>query len=110
MEKLSEREEQMFLLICRMKEAPTLEDVRSEANRRYNREWTSQTISTFLTRAVKKGYLISERTGRYYYYYPAVTLEEYRKRELLKMKQDMFGDKWNAIKELIKELERSPNE
>ena len=60
----------------------TVQEIMMQTNERYDKKWKVQTISTFLSRMVKKNYLSMERKGRTIYYYPLVTAASYRKREL----------------------------
>lgn len=46
-------------------------------NEEKQKDWKSQTISTFLTRLAVKGLVISEHKGRGSIHYPAITPEEY---------------------------------
>ena len=59
-----------------------VQEIMTRTNLKYGKKWKVQTISTFLGRMVKKGYLNMERKGRVFYYDPLVTEEVYRKREL----------------------------
>ncbi|MBO4391041.1 MAG: BlaI/MecI/CopY family transcriptional regulator [Lachnospiraceae bacterium] len=44
----------------------------------YNRVWNPNTVSTFLTRLIRKGYLNSTRKGRYFFYHILVSEADYR--------------------------------
>ena len=59
-----------------------VQEIMTRTTLKYGKKWKVQTISTFLGRMVKKGYLNMERKGRVFYYDPLVTEEVYRKREL----------------------------
>lgn len=61
-----------------------LRGVTTQVNLKYNKEWKPQTVSTFLARLVKKGFLEMERKGRQFYYYPLVSEEDYSKKEIVK--------------------------
>ncbi len=60
----------------------SVQEIMERTNQKYGKQWKVQTVSTFLGRMVKKGYLKMERKGRVFYYDPLVTEESYRKREL----------------------------
>lgn len=45
------------------------------------KEWSKQTIKTFITRLNKKGAIYYERVGRSYKYYPTFSEKECRKEE-----------------------------
>ena len=53
--------------------------------------WKIQTVSTFLTRLVDKGALKMEKRGRSNLYSPALTPEEYRRREARNVVDTMYG-------------------
>ncbi len=53
--------------------------------------WKIQTVSTFLTRLVDKGALKMEKRGRGNLYSPALTPEEYRRREARNVVDTMYG-------------------
>lgn len=85
--------------------------------------WSTTTIQTYLARLVKKGALTTERQGKGYLYYPAVTEGECQLAEgrtflsrvydgsLAKMVSgfvrsgDLSGDELAALKALIEEAE-----
>ena len=55
-----------------------LMEILERVNSKYGKKWKSQTVSTFLARLVRKGYLRHYRQGRVFYYQVLVPLEEYR--------------------------------
>ena len=55
-----------------------LMEILQRVNSKYGKKWKSQTVSTFLARLVRKGYLRPYRQGRVFYYQVLVPLEEYR--------------------------------
>ena len=102
MVKISECEEQIMSIIWTSEEAPDMQPIRREVNVRFNHEWAGQTVSTYLSRLVKKGYLRMERKGRYKYYYPEVPLERYRKEKLRSLVDVLYsGDTELANRDLI---------
>lgn len=58
-------------------EAPDLKSTIVELNGKYKKDWKPQTVSTFLSRLVKKGLLITARKGRYSYYTPVHELDDF---------------------------------
>ena len=54
-----------------------LTDITQRVNEAYNKKWRPQTVSTFLARLVKKGYLRHYRQGRAFYYQILVSQKEY---------------------------------
>lgn len=58
----------------------TLSDVTKSVNADYGKDWKPQTVSTFLCRLVRKGFLSSYRKGRYFFYQTLVKERDYKKR------------------------------
>ncbi len=100
-EKISPCEEQIMLTVWEEAGEPDMREVMELANRRYNREWKPQTISTFLSRLVKKGFLTSSRKGRRMYYHPVKTLEDYRRGKIADIVTELYaGDRAAAARDL----------
>ena len=56
-----------------------LQEIMGGVNSENNKCWKPQTVSTFLTRLVKKGFLSLYRKDRYCYYQPLVQKSDYWK-------------------------------
>lgn len=56
----------------------SLMEIMQRVNDCYLKEWKPQTVSTFLARLVKKGYLENYRKGRFFFYRVLIPMEEYR--------------------------------
>ena len=80
------------------------------------KDWSKQTIKTFITRLNKKGAIYYEKVGRSYNYYPALNEEECKKEEnksflkrvydgSLKILFANFIEQENLTEEDINELE-----
>lgn len=82
-EALTECEVLVMKVIWESGEAMSIQEITARINLKYKKDWKLQTVSTFLSRAVKKGYLEMKRRGRSFDYYPLVTEEEYGKREIV---------------------------
>ena len=54
-------------------------------NERFKKGWKPQTVSTFLARLIKKGFLSSFRKGRYSYYNSEISKKEYIEYSLKEM-------------------------
>ncbi|MBO5071073.1 MAG: BlaI/MecI/CopY family transcriptional regulator [Roseburia sp.] len=54
-----------------------LQEVMDRVNEENGKQWKPQTVSTFLARLVRKGFLTVYRKGRYSYYVPAVTKDAF---------------------------------
>ena len=72
------------------------------ANERFQMQWKSTTVSTFLSYCRKKGFLSFERKGRDFYYTPKVSKEEY----FLKFLQEHCDVLGIPAETLIAEAER----
>ena len=58
-----------------------LQEVMDGVNHENGKNWKPQTVSTFLSRLVKKGFLNMYRKGRYCYYQPLVSKEDFLARD-----------------------------
>lgn len=56
----------------------SLPDIVALVNEKYAKQWKPQTVSTFLARLVKKGFLEMYRKGRLFLYHAQVMEKEYR--------------------------------
>ena len=105
MESISKCEEEVFLSIFRLShDDAALQQVMGTVNEKFKHEWKPQTVSTFLTRLIKKGYLRMERKGRYCYYYPLVSLEEYRAEKMRSMVELLFDGDQKKVEECLKSI------
>ena len=77
--KISECEEMIMKVIWDEEGDPNLETVTSKVALRFGRKWKKQTVATFMTRLMKKGWIDIYKLGRYSHYHPLVTIEQYRK-------------------------------
>lgn len=84
LEELTDCEILVMKVIWSSSEVMSIQEIASKINQIYKKDWKIQTVSTFLGRVVKKGYLDMKRNGRTFEYYPKVTEEEYGKREIAK--------------------------
>ncbi|MCM1308460.1 MAG: BlaI/MecI/CopY family transcriptional regulator [Butyrivibrio sp.] len=69
----------------------TMQEIALKVNSLFHKTWKTQTVSTYLARLVKKGYLSMERRGRLFYYYPLIEEKDYTEREIVKF-IDMWGN------------------
>jgi predicted transcriptional regulator len=81
---LSECELVVMRVIWASEEALCLQDIVERIHTVYHKDWKQQTISVFLNRITKKGFLLSRRQGRTFYYTPVIAEEDYEKREIAK--------------------------
>lgn len=84
MEEITKSELIVMKSIWEMGDGKTLPEIVEYTNRHSNKEWKSQTVSTFLGRLVKKNYLASKQAGigRTHEYRILVTEEEYQKNQV----------------------------
>jgi Predicted transcriptional regulator len=83
-EELTDCEVLVMRVIWNSAEIMSIQEITSKINHTFHKDWKTQTVSTFLSRAVKKGYLEMKRNGRSFDYYPLVSEQEYGKREINK--------------------------
>ena len=74
---VSRCERQVMKVIWQSKEELDLANILKAVNKNTGYDWKPQTVSTFLSRLVKKGYLKGTRKGRYVYYQPLITREKW---------------------------------
>ena len=102
--RLPECEELVMSIVWCADEAPDLAAVRESVNARYGKEWKPQTVSTFLCRLVKKGFLSTYQKGRYCYYVPQIRKEEYCESQLLRIVDLFLGGKAKELGNFINSL------
>ena len=79
-EKLTESEELVMKAIWDSKNDPVLSDVVERVNGLYGKDWKPQTVSTFLSKLVRKDYCKLIRNGKIYTYKVLVKEEDYRRK------------------------------
>lgn len=99
MNKLSETEQEIMILIWQKKGEVTAALLLEELEER--REWKRTSVLTFLARLVQKGYLACEKQGRVNYYRPLISYEEYSARESKNILQKMYG---NSVRNFVTAL------
>jgi len=73
-------------------------EITERANKRYGYNWKPQTVSTFLARLYKKGYIMRVRSSRTFYYSPLKKSSEYVEGNLKSILTDWYnGDKDKLI-------------
>ncbi|HBA96546.1 MAG TPA: transcriptional regulator, partial [Lachnospiraceae bacterium] len=82
-------------------EGARLANIMKVVNDKYNKNWKPQTVSTFLGKLVRKGFIEQYRNGRYFYYHILVSKHDYR---CYMLHEDL--EFWNdgAIDEFVNEL------
>lgn len=94
MEPVSRCEEEILLVVFELgAEKAALQPVSALVNKKFEHKWMPQTVYTFLARLVKKNILTMRRQGRYCYYTPTISLDEYRRQRMREMLDVVFdGD------------------
>jgi len=59
----------------------SLSEILALANEYHDKDWKSQTVSTFLTKLVQKDYLKLKRNGKIYTYEVLISEEDYRNKQ-----------------------------
>lgn len=77
-EKLTECEQQVMKVIWDSGAELSLMEIVRSVNDKYHKEWKQQTVSTFLARLARKGYLRHYRQGRVFLYQVLVPFAVYR--------------------------------
>lgn len=96
--RLSECEEMVMSVLWSAKEDLKLNQVTERANEKFGKDWKIQTVCTFLTRLEKKEFISIYRIGRYSYYRPEVSKDEYRKIVLDEVAERLFeGSYWEMF-------------
>ncbi len=78
LENLTDCEQLVMKTVWDAAEELSLMEVMQRVNTKYHKQWKPQTVSTFLARLVRKGYLRHYRQGRLFFYQILVPLEEYK--------------------------------
>ena len=81
--KISECEEMIMKVIWDEEGDPDLDTVTNKVALRFGRKWKKQTVATFMTRLMKKGWIDIYKLGRYSHYHPLITIEQYRKDKMV---------------------------
>lgn len=100
--RLPECEEMVMTVVWDALEAPDLAETRRRVNEKFDKTWKPQTVSTFLTRLVHKGFLTFYRKGRYSYYEPVVNKEEYCAAEVIRIADMYFAGDMEKLAQFVR--------
>lgn len=89
-------------IIWNGKETLGLNDVLADSNAKLGCNWALQTVSTFMARLVKKGFLIKTKKGRFTCYAPVISLEDYRREKMKDMINLLYNGDTEAAKRDLK--------
>lgn len=99
---LTESEKITMKCVWDLGDGARLAHIMGLANDTYKKDWKPQTVSTFLGKLVRKGFLEQYRDGRYFYYRILIDKHEYRT-QMLKDDMEFWdnGDMELYCKELL---------
>lgn len=101
---LSKCEKEVMETIYSMGTEPTLNEIREVVNPNHGHQWKPQTVSTFLARLVKKGWLSMYRKGRYCYYKTLRTRKEFETCLFEELLAAGFGGNIEKLEKAAKEF------
>ena len=81
-----------------------LQDIMNRVNQENGKSWKPQTVSTFLARLVKKSFLTVYRKGRYSFYQPAVSKEDFWKATVQENARYFDKEEIQVLKKKLDEL------
>lgn len=77
-EALTDCEQLVMKTVWDAEEELSIMEIMQRVNDKYHKKWKPQTVSTFLARLVRKGYLRHYREGRVFFYQVLIPMEEYK--------------------------------
>ena len=77
-ETLTDCEQLVMKTVWDAEDELSLMEIMQRVNDKYHKKWKPQTVSTFLARLVRKGYLRHYRQGRVFFYQILIPMEEYK--------------------------------
>lgn len=98
--RLSETQQQIMEFFWGMNRKISCRELQSVFNFQMNKDWKIQTVNTHLTRLVAKNFLITERVGKFYVYFPTMTKEEYKLARTI----HMINFHYDSVKDFVKIL------
>ena len=103
MQKISVCEEKVMLAIWQCKSEATYKEVQAKVEADFGDRWKGETVCSFINRLKKKGYITTNKRGRYTYYEAVVNFEEYRRMKVDEMIQNLYdGDKLKIVEDLTR--------
>ena len=101
LEPLTDSEELVLEIIFSNDEDMSLQEVKEACNRKNDKNWAPQTVSTFLARIVRKGYLESYRQGRVFFYKPLISRNDFLRQKTSDFLKFWFKDNAGEMLEAI---------
>lgn len=105
-EKLTEAEEVVMKGVwnCQNNHPPILSEIVEEVSNKYKKQWKSQTVSTFLAKLVRKGYLRLHREGKTYTYEVLVSEKIYNREQLRRIHNFLYAGNKVAMQSDLESL------
>lgn len=100
---LSEAEQEIMDYLWECSDSKTLGELLDYFNQYHNKDWKSQTLSTFMTRLSKKGIITWTVTGRTKHYYPLLAREEFESEKAKGILDSMYN---SSLKKFVATLYR----
>ena len=88
---LTESEKITMKCVWDIGDGARLSRIMTLANDKYGKEWKPQTVSTFLGKLVRKGFVEQYRDGRYFYYRILIDKHTYRT-QMIRDDVGVWGD------------------
>lgn len=111
MNHLTDCEQQVMKCIWRADRDLTMMEIVDRVNKAFNKTWKPQTISTFLSRLVKKDFLNMYRQGRLFYYQSLIPENSYSQHVMNQNVEFWFdGDASKFVEAIINERGLSKEE
>ena len=98
---LSEAEQEIMDYLWDCTDSKTLGELLEYFNQYEDKEWKSQTLSTFMTRLSEKGMVTWTVTGRIKHYYPLLTREEFESEKAKGILDSMYN---SSLKKFVATL------
>ena len=96
--------EEMIMSIIWGNENININELVNLLNIKFKKEWKPQTVCTFITRLKKKEFIDTYKKGRYTYYTPLVTIDEYRAYKFNYINKVLFNDNIEKMEEYVDKL------
>lgn len=103
-ENLTESEEVVMRAVWDYGKEPELKDVLERVNGVYGKDWKPTTVSTFMAKLVKKGYLKMQRNGKVYTYKVLVSEEVYNREQLRHLYFFLYKNDKEVLQRDVEEL------
>lgn len=104
MNELTPSEELVMKAIWDSRKEPVLQDVLLQVNDIRGKGWAPQTVSTYLAKLCRKGYILLKKKGKVSSYKILVDEREYQKWKLNKMLMYIYNNDADVLQEDMKKL------